>query len=222
MQVALIIIGIIAVIVIIIFAAWFYEKKRSEALQLIANALNFSFERKGDELLLAMYNNFDLFSKGRSKKISNVMNGSSGDMDITIMDYQYTVGSGKNSTTYTQTLIAIQSRYLHLPSFTLSPENIFHKIGAVFGYKDIDFDARPKFSKQYLLRGEDEESVRETFSDELLDFYEKDKTLSTEGDHDKFIFYRASKRLSPKDIQAFLQEGINLYSLFKTQASGLH
>ncbi len=107
------------------------RKKRTEALQRIADALNFSFERKGDELLLAMHNNFDLFSKGRLKKISNVMHGNSGDMDITIMDYKYTVGSGKNSTTYSQTLIVVQSKYLQLPSFTLSPENIFHKIGGI-------------------------------------------------------------------------------------------
>jgi len=222
MEVALIIIGIVTVVGLIIFAAWFYEKKRTEALQAIAKALNFSFERKGDELLIAMHNNFDLFTKGRSKKISNVMNGRSGDMDITIMDYQYTTGSGKNSTTYSQTLIAVQSKHLRLPPFTLSPENIFHKIGGIFGYKDIDFASHPKFSKQYLLRGEDEEAIRNTFSDELLNFYEKDKALNTEGDNDKFIYYKTSKRLAPKDIQAFLQETINLYGLLKTQTSGLH
>ena len=222
MEIALIIIGILTVVGLIIFAAWFYEKKRTEALQRIADALNFSFERKGDELLLAIHNNFDLFSKGRSKKISNVMHGSSGDMDITIMDYKYTVGSGKNSTTYSQTLIVVQSKYLQLPSFTLSPENIFHKIGGIFGYKDIDFNSHPKFSKQYLLRGDDEEAIRNTFNDELLEFYEKNKALNTESDYDKFIYYRAAKRLGPKDIQAFLQEGINLYGLFKTQTSGLH
>ena len=222
MEAALIIIGIITVIALIIFAVWFYEKKRTEALQRIANALNFSFERKDDDSLLAIHSNFDLFSKGRSKKISNIMNGSSGDMDITIMDYQYTVGSGKNSSTYSQTVIVVQSKYLMLPPFNLSPENIFHKIGGIFGYKDIDFASHPKFSKQYLLRGDDEEAIRNTFSDELLGFYEKDKTLSTESDHDKFIYYRAAKRLAPKDIQAFLQEAINLYGLLKTQSSGLH
>jgi len=222
MEIVLAIIGIVTLVGLIILAVWFYEKKRSEALQAIANALNFSFLRKDDDSLLAIYNNFALFSKGHSKKISNVMNGSSGDMEITIMDYRYTVGSGRNSATYIQTLIVIQSSMLQLPPFTLSPENVFHKIGAVFGYKDIDFSSHPKFSKKYLLRSDDEDSVRETFSDELLNFYEKDKGLSTEGDHDKFIYYRSAKRISPKDIQAFLQEAINLYGLLKTQTSGLH
>lgn len=214
--------GIIAVIGIIIWAAWFYEKKRSEALEYIATSMNFSFVRKGYHNGSIELDNFDLLSKGRSRKASNIMTGTTGDMEIIIMDYQYTVGNGKNSTTHSQTLIAIQSPLLHLPVFTLSPENIFHKIGSVFGYKDIDFDSHPIFSKKYLLRGEDEESIRETFNDEVLQYYEKDKTLSTGGDHNKFIYYRSSKRIAPKEIQAFLQEGINLYGLLKTQDSGLH
>jgi hypothetical protein len=222
MEIVLVIIGIVTLVGLIIFAVWFYDKKRSEALQAIANDLNFSFLRKDNDSLLAVYNTFALFSKGHSKKISNVMNGISNDMEITIMDYKYTVGSGRNSATYIQTLIVIQSSLLQLPPFILSPENIFHKIGAVFGYKDIDFSSHPKFSKQYLLRSDDEDSVRETFNDELLNFYEKDKGLSTEGDHDKFIYYRSAKRIVPKDIQAFLQGAINLYSLLKTQISGLH
>jgi len=222
MEVALIIIGIVTVLGIILFAAWFYDKKRIEGLQAVANALNFSFEHKDDGSLLAMYNNFALFSKGHSKKISNIMHGTSGDMDITIMDYRYTVGSGKNSSTHSQTIIVVQSRYLMLPLFTLAPENIFHKIGGVFGYKDIDFASHPKFSKQYLLRGDDEEEIRNIFSNELLEFYEKDKTLTTEGGHDTFIYHRANKKLAPKEVQSFLQEVINLYGLLKTKDSGLH
>jgi hypothetical protein len=222
MEVTLIIIGILAVIGLIIWAAWFYEKKRSEALQAIANALNFSFLRKGDDSLITSNAHFNLFSRGRSKKVSNIMNGRANDMDITIMDYQYTTGSGKNSHTWSQSLIIVQSNLLQLPSFALSPENFFHKIGTIFGYKDIDFASHPKFSKQYLLRGNDEEAIRNTFSDELLKFYEKHKELSTEGEADKFIFFKAGKRLAPKNIQAFLQEALNMFGHIKTKTSGLH
>ena len=105
MKLALIITRVLTFIGIIFFLAWFIDKKRSEALQLIAKALSFSFERKGDESLIAMYDNFDLLSKGHAKKASNVMHGRSGDMDITIMDYQYTIGHGKNSSTHPDTLV---------------------------------------------------------------------------------------------------------------------
>lgn len=222
MEIALIITGIITVTGLIIWGVWFYEKKRSEALKLIANAMNFSFLRKGDDSLINAHDNFNLFSKGRSKKAANVMNGRANDMDITIMDYQYTTGNGKNSHIWSQSLVIVQSNLLQLPAFALSPENFFHKIGSIFGYKDIDFASHPKFSKQYLLRGDDEEAIRNTFSDELLKFYEERKKLSTEGEADKFIFFKAGKRLAPKDIQAFLQEALNMLGHIKTQTSGLH
>ena len=220
--IVLVIAGIIAVVGIIVWAVWLYEKKRSEALEYIATSLNLSFKRKTDNSLVSAHDHFDLFSKGHSKKVSNLMSGSTGDMNINIMDYRYTVGSGKNSSTHLQTVIIVQSAHLHLPAFTLAPENFFHKIGGIFGYQDIDFASHPKFSKQYLLRGKDEESIKETFKDEVLEFYEKDKTLRTEGYVDKFIYYKGAKRLSPKEIQSFLQEAINLHGLLKTQGSGLH
>jgi hypothetical protein len=213
--------GIVAVVGIIIWGAWFYEKKRSEALEHVAEALHFSFKRKCYDTLIRE-NFFDLFNKGRAKKLSNQMTGSSGDMNISIADYKYTVGSGKNSTTYSQTILIIQSAQLHLPPFTLCPENIFHKIGGMFGYKDIDFTSHPKFSKQYLLRGSDEGSIREMFNEDVLYFFEKAKGLSVEGKDDRFIYYKASKRVATKEIQAFLQEGINLYGLLKVKSSGLH
>ena len=222
MEIVLIIAGIAAVVGIIIWAAWLYKKKRSEALEYIATSLNLSFKRKNDNSLIGAHDYFVLFSKGHSKKISNLMTGSTGDININIMDYKYTVGSGKNSSTHLQTIIIVQSAHLHLPTFTLSPENFFHKIGGMFGYQDIDFASHPKFSKQYLLRGKDEDSIKETFSNEVIEFYEKDKTLRTEGCDDKFIYYKGVKRLPPKEIQFFLQETINLYGLLKVQTSGLH
>jgi len=214
--------GIVAVVGIIVWAAWFYEKKRSEALEHIASSLHFSFKRKCDNSLIINHHHFDLFKKGRAQKVSNLMSGNSGDMNISIADYRYTVGSGKNSTTYSQTILIVQSAHLHLPPFSLCPENFLHKIGGIFGYKDIDFTSHPQFSKQYLLRGENEDAVRETFNDDVLAFYEKDKALTTEGRNDEFIYYKAAKRVSAKEIQNFLQQGINLYGLLKTKSSGLH
>jgi len=222
MEAVLIIASIVGVIGIIIWAASLYEKKRSEALEYLATSMNFSFVRKTDDSLINTHEHFDLFEKGHSKRVSNIMIGDSGDMKITIADYKYTVGNGKNSSTYSQTIIIIQSAHLNLPHFALSPENFFHKIGGMFGYQDIDFTSHPVFSKKYLLRGKDEDLIRESFKDEVLDYYEKNNILCTEGNGDEFVYYKNSKRIPPKEIQAFLQDGIKLYGLLKIQSSGLH
>ncbi len=126
--------------------------------------------------------------------------------------------NGESSDTSTQTVILFQPSLLRLPSFTLRPKNLFHKIGRVFGYQDINFDSHPAFSKQCLLRGTDEEAVRNIFTDELLAYYDECKDLSTEGDGDKLMFYRADDKVPPQDMRPFLEEGFGIFSLVKTQA----
>lgn len=210
-------VGIVGLIVTSVLLSWLYERKRTQDLKALATSLKFSFSA-ADNGVLGKMGIFPLFAQGRSQKASNIMQGRANDIDVIIMDYQYTTGSGKNSHTWRQTVIAIRSPLLNLPSFTLRPENVFHKIGAVFGYQDIDFASHSAFSKRYLLQGDDENAVRALFTDALLSHYDQSKGLSTESDGDMFIFYRASKRVPPKGIMAFMQEGFSLFGLMRTGA----
>jgi len=59
----------------------------------------------------------------------------------------------------------------------------------VVGLHDIDFDAHPRFSKNYLLRGTDNEKVRDLFRHDVLDVFEGIEVLSAEGLRDQFIYY---------------------------------
>jgi len=212
----LIIGGIVAVAAAAIVVALYYAKKRTEALQAIAPSLGLSFSEKADTSFQPSLNHFHLFSRGHSKKVKNVMNGSVKEIDITIFDYRYTTGSGKNSRTRSQTVILFRSDLLQLPPFALRPENLFHKIGKTFGYQDINWDSHPTFSEKYLLRSTDEQACRDLFNDDILEYYDQHQGLSTEGGGDSFLFYRASKKVSPVDIQSFLEDGIHVYSLFQT------
>ncbi len=150
--VAAIVVGGLALIGTIIVIALKIEKKRSEALQAAAERMKFRFSRKGDPDLLDRLKGLHLFSQGHAKKIANVLMGKAGALDVAVFDYAYTTGGGQHSQQWRQTVILFESDDMNLPEFTLRPENIFHKIGQVFGYKDIDFDSHPEFSKRYLLQ----------------------------------------------------------------------
>ena len=104
---------------------------------------------------------------------------------------------------------------MRLPSFTLRPENLFHKIGQVFGYQDIDFDSHPEFSKRYLLKAENESDVRHAFGTDVLSFYESDQKLSTEAAGRQLIHYRAAKRVPPNEIAEFIKRGVRVLTLFR-------
>lgn len=213
--VAAIVVGVLALIGTIIVVALKAEKKRSTALQAAAERMKFTFSRKGDPDLLDRLTNFHLFSQGHSKKTTNVLTGKAGALDVAVFDYAYTTGGGKHSQHWRQTVIFFERDDMSLPKFTLRPENIFHKIGQVFGYKDIDFDSHPEFSKRYLLRGENEEAVRATFGDDARSFYESDLKLSTEAAGPQLIHYRAGKRVSPDEISEFIKQGVRVLTLFR-------
>ena len=213
--VAAIIVGVLSLIGTIVLIALKVEKKRSEALQAAAERMKFTFSRKGDPDLLDRLKPFHLFSQGHSKKLANVLMGKAGALDVAVFDYAYTTGGGKHSQHWRQTVIFFERDDMSLPKFTLRPENIFHKIGQVFGYKDIDFDSHPEFSKRYLLRGEDEEAVRATFGEEARSFYESDLKLSTEAAGPQLIHYRSGKRVSPDEISEFIKQGVRVLTLFR-------
>ena len=98
----------------------------------------------------------------------------------------------------------------------MKPEHFFHRVGEFLGAKgDIDFEEFPEFSKQYLLKGNDELGVRSTFSNDMLHFFTVEKKWSLEGLHNTILFYRKGKRQSPEIIQDFFNKGILIYKMMK-------
>ena len=56
---------------------------------------------------------------------------------------------------------------------------------------------------------------RNDFNEEVLTFFEHQSGLSVEGNGQRLIFYRASKRVKPKEIRSFFKEGFRVVGLFK-------
>jgi hypothetical protein len=218
------VIGTIAGAVILIggILAFFIlkERKRTEVLGFTAEEMGLAFSPKVDRTFLSTMPEFHLFSRGRSKRVSNLMEGTFGGTRALVFDYKYTTGGGKNSHTYRQTVICFELQNTLLPSFSLRPENVLHKLGSRLGYQDIDFEDYPEFSARYLLRGSDEEAIRNVFTDSILSFYEMASRLCTEGNGSRMLFYRQSKRVRPEELQMLLEEGLEALSLFDSPASG--
>ena len=191
------------------------EKKRSKALRFAASGMNFSYAEKLDPAMQTSLSHFPLFSKGHSKETHNVLAGRAGDMDVLVFDYRFTIGHGQGAHTWRQTVMLFESDQMRFPRFALRPENVFHKIGQVFGHQDIDFTSHPEFSKRYLLKGDSEPHIREIFSSEVLSFYETDRKLSTEAAGQQLIHYRARKRVEPEKFTDFIREGVQVLTLLR-------
>ena len=126
-------------------------------MQETASNLDMQFHIKDEYGLISMMKDFKLFKRGYGKKIRNILSVKRDieQPDIRIFDYHYVVGGGNSTRRISQTVFYIHSKALNLPEFIIKPEYFFHKVGEWLGMQDINFEAFPDFSKQYLLQGPD-------------------------------------------------------------------
>lgn len=211
-------VGFLALVIGLIVWSHRQDQKRTADLQGVAGQLALPFYPQGDPTLVTALAQFQLFSQGHARKTNNMLHGQTDDVELGIFDYKYTVGGGKSSSTCRQSVVAFRSPLLRLPDFVLRPESVFHRIGKVFGYQDIDFESHPGFSQAFILRGSDELRIREFFSAEVLSFFEGIPGISVEGGGDRLIFYRSRVRVEPVKIRSFMDEGFKIYVLFRNRS----
>lgn len=202
---------------VLYFRLW-YQRKRTEALERVAQEMRLSFTPEGDEVLMSALAGFHLFSRGHSKKLRNLMRGVIKDREVKVFDYSYTIGGGKERHTRRQTVACFEvpSR---LPAFSLQPERLWHKLEEWLGRKDIGFDSHPDFSKKYLLRGADEIAIRRLFNTRALEFFEGHPGICVEGDGNMLIFYRGASLVKPDAIRPFIDEGFAALGAFRDALS---
>lgn len=208
----------VAGLIMLVFVGWSFlsAKWRSEALAKVAADLGLAFSAEGSGLLSEL-SHLPLFSRGRARRIRNLIYGDTDEAELAIFDYQYTVGSGKNSHTHRQSVALMRSRHLQLPQFELKPQGFFHAIGKLFGYQDIEIEHHPRFSKLFVLRGQEESRIRATFPSSVLSFLEERPTTNLEACGHELIYYRQGKRVKPEQIRTLMAEGFTMLQQFTGQ-----
>jgi len=191
------------------------ERERTQALQQLAATLGWSFAADAPLTQIAWLDRFTLFSQGRSRQIRNFMYGQAQGVKAAVFDYIYVTGSGKSQQTHYQTVVYLEPVNLALPMFSLRPETLFHRMLSAFGYQDIDFGQRPEFSNQYILRGQNELAIRQTFNDRVLSFFEGYAGTCVDAGGNQLFIYRAGQRFQPPEIEGYVGLGLQAMNLLK-------
>ncbi|MCA9059027.1 MAG: hypothetical protein KDA85_11025, partial [Planctomycetaceae bacterium] len=129
--------------VLALFISLQLEKKRSSALRTASEELGFTFSPTGDPMLRERFSRFELMQRGRSHRLTNLLQRSADHRLVQIFDFFYRTGSGKNSSTHSQTVFAITDSSLALPTMSFQPEGFLLRLAAKLGYQDINFDHAP-------------------------------------------------------------------------------
>ncbi len=202
---------VVLVILGVVIGAIIADKRRTEAIKQLADSLGLAFQQQTSVEQLEMFKQISYFSQGRSHQIRNLLSGSTDVTAIYILDFHYTVGSGKNSSTKRQTVVALASNELEVPGFDLAPESIFSRFTEWFGVQDIDFESHPEFSDKFILQATDEEAVRRFLDRPLLDFLIQKPDIYLNVRRGFLCVYRPDQLAAPEKWKERMAEGFEIY-----------
>jgi hypothetical protein len=191
-----------------------HEQRRSEEVRQVADRLGWGFRADVPFDAIPKLDRFELFRQGHSKKLRNLLTSPPGPLRAVVFDYTYTTGGGKSQATHAQTVFYATGDEMHLPAFSLRPENFFHRVAGAFGYQDIDLDAKPEFSRLFLLRGEDEAAVRDAFSDAVAEFFERHPRVCATGAGRELLFWRPGRLAKAYELEPLVTDGSELARRF--------
>jgi hypothetical protein len=198
-------------------------RKRAEFLEPFAVTRGYEFAQLDDFGTIHYLKPFALSRWGTSRKVYNIITikEALGAFQFRVMDFRYTYSDGKTTVHKDQSVFLGISPEIGAPPFNLKPENIFHKIGSLMGFQDIDFEEFPAFSDRYLLKSKDEYLTRQFFSEDLIHFFSRERKWHCEANNFYFVLYRKDRLSTQEEMDAFVASGKELYKLFKNNTFDL-
>src|SRR5882724_12882599 len=190
-------------------------RARTQIMQAAAAQLGWTFSAAAPWNYLPGLDRFTLFNQGHNKEIRNMMYGQASGIKTAVFDYVYITGSGRSTARHYQTVVYLEPVNLALPYFSLRPEGLMSKVLSAFGYQDIDFGQRPEFSRQYILRGQDEPAIRQTFNDGELSFYESYPGTCTDAGGNQLFLFRGGYEFQPQEIQSYVGLALKVANLWR-------
>lgn len=190
-----------------------WKKQRTLAMHALAERLGWTFQGAPSLDVIDGHDRLELFTTGRRQVIRNHLSGRRGEHAVSVFDFSYVTDHGDLSNVWKQTVVQVRSPGVWLPVFVLRPEHLFHRIGGLFGYQDIDIEADPGFSRGCLLRGPDKPAIRARFDAEVRGFYERHPGSSTEARGGDLFFWYGSGWLPQDEVEALVDRAIHLAGL---------
>ena len=194
------------------------DKKRRRRLEELAERNGWRFEATGPHIADPL-SCLELFGRGHSRRVSNLMVMGPADHEVRVFDYEYTTGRGRHATMHWHTIVAFDDLPLELPDFQVRPKELLHKIGTAFGYQDIDIENRPDFSSKYVLRGACEEAIRDLFDERRIASIEENGHIGVEGSGRVLIVYSPPFQVALRDFEQFILQAKSIRAAFARQSS---
>jgi len=190
---------------------------RQTRLQNLANERDYEYNNRID-YNTSYLKKFHFFEIRPIERKSNRLNGAFKDLEVSweIADVTFSEGAAFTAETFNMTLMVVKSPK-KMPIFTMEKEGVFEKIFdrvmAYTGYKDIDFEMYPDFSKKFLIMGNKESEIRSFFTDEIIRFFENHQIYHIESNGEALIIFDKIKLARTDETIAFIDYAKELATL---------
>jgi hypothetical protein len=160
-------VGIAALAAGVYYFSRLSAKKRREAFSGLAHQHGLSYHP--DDPFDTTQMPFQVFQRGHSRKVSNVLVGSSpSGGEVRAFDYQYTTGSGKNQTTHTRSCVMGWTGG-KWPQLGLEHEGFFSRFKDFVGIRDIELESE-EFNRVFEVRCDDRRFATTLIDGQMMEF----------------------------------------------------
>lgn len=206
----LFIVGFIALFIVIAVLGYISSMKRRQAMMALAAKLGLNFYYQKDRDIPRRYRFLDKLRAGRDRYAFNILTGNYRENNVTIFDYHYKTGSGKDTHHYYLSFFMLNMP-ISFPELIIVKEGIFSKIGQALGYDDIDFESH-EFSRKFCVRSKDKKFAYDVCNARMIEYLLSNTDLSIEIE-DNILAISFNRRLAPEYIEPNLNRLIEIRSL---------
>jgi MFS superfamily sulfate permease-like transporter len=152
----------------------------------------------------------------------NCLNGSFKELNVSweIADVMFNEGQTFTAETFNTTLMVLKLNR-KLPIFTMEKEKayerLFDRVIALTGYKDIEFEMYPNFSRKFLVMGNQGDEVRSLFTDEVISFFEEHQISHIESNGEALLIFNKLKLARTDETLEFIKYGEELAALLQSK-----
>jgi len=190
---------------------------RQSRLQNLANEKDYEYANQVDWNTTYL-KNFHFFEIRPIERKANCLKGTFKGLDVSweITDVTFNEGAAFTAETFNTTLMVLKLNK-KLPVFTMEKEGLveklFDRVIAYTGYKDINFEMYPGFSKKFLITGNKESEIRSFFTDEVIRFFENHQIYHLESNGEALVIFDKIKLARTDETMAFIDYGRELAAL---------
>ena len=197
--------------------------QRQKRLRNLATEKDYQYTSQNDWNTTYL-NAFHFFEIRPIERKYNSLKGNFEEYDVSweIADVTFNEGQAFTAETFNTTLMVLKLNR-KIPVFTMEKEGMFEKlfdrVMAFTGYKDIDFQMYPDFSKKFLLMGNNEKEIRSFFTEDMIRFFENHQIFHLESNGEALIIFDRIKLARTDETIEFIDYAKELAKLLDAKTT---